>query len=313
MQTRDFFVWTEKYRPQTIADCILPSALTHTLTGILTKQDTPNLLFSGTAGIGKTTVALALARQLDADAMVINASEENGIDVLRTKIRDFASSMSLSGNRKIVILDEADYLSAATQPALRAFTEEFAKGTGFIFTCNNKHRIIPALQSRTSAVEFKIPSAEKQALMGAYAKRAADILNAESVKFDQKVVNQVVLNYFPDFRRILNELQRFSITGELSDAILSQLSEKDIKDLFDSLKKKDFGALRKWLVNHEDMDDTAFYRMLSEQVPNRIAPECVSESIILMADYAFRSGFSADKQLNALAVLLELMKGGTWK
>ena len=313
MEPREQFVYVEKYRPQTIADCILPTAVRATLEGILQQQDTPNLLFHGRAGVGKTTVARALCRQLDADTMVINASEEGNIDMLRTNIRDFASACSLTGGRKFVILDEADYLTPATQPALRTFMEEFAGQCGFILTCNYPTRIIPALHSRCSLVDFKIPADEKTAVAAAFFTRVLDILTTEQVVYNAKVVRQVVVNYFPDFRRILNELQRYSSTGELSDAILAQLSDQDVSTLFDAIKKKEFTGLRKWLTAHEDMDETAFFRMLTEQVIARIDGSCVAEAIILMADYNARSGYSADKQLNQLAALVELQKGGVWK
>lgn len=311
---REMFVWTERYRPQTLNDCILPSSVIATLRGIVTQQDTTNLLLVGKAGVGKTTVARALVQELGADALIINASEENGIDVLRTKIKDYASSMSLDGLRKYVLLDEADYLHPqSTQPALRAFMEEFSKTCGFILTCNFPNRIIPPLQSRCSIVDFKIPSKEKAELAGQFLKRAADILTNEKVTFDKKVVAHVVGLYFPDFRRVLNELQRFSATGELSEAILAQITDKDVSELFTALKTPDFGAVRKWVALHDDMDDNAFYRMLSDNVPKNVTPDSLPEMIITMADYGYRAGLCADKQLNALACLVELMHNARWK
>jgi DNA polymerase III delta prime subunit len=313
VEPREQFVWTEKYRPQTIDDCILPKATMAMLAGMLGNKDTPNLLFHGKAGVGKTTVAKALTRQLNADTMVINASEEGNIDTLRTQIRDFCSARSFTGNRKFVILDEADYLTPATQPALRNFMEEFAAVCGFIMTANYPSRIIPALHSRCSLVDFKIPASERVKIATAFCERAGTILVTEGITHSSKVLQQVVANYFPDFRRILNELQRFSTSGALSEEILAQLSDRDVVALFDAIKKKDFAGLRKWLNAHEDMDEAAFYRMLYEQVAQRIDKSCLTESIILMADYAARSGYSADKQLNNLAVLVELMKGGVWQ
>lgn len=314
MQVREQFAWVEKYRPQTLDECILPETLKGTLRGILTQQDTPHLLLAGRAGTGKTTVARALARDLGADALVINASEENGIDVLRTKIKDYASALSLDGKRKIVILDEADYLHPqSTQPALRAFMEEFSRTTCFILTCNFPQRIIAPLHSRCSIVDFKIPSKEKPKIATAFLGRALDILKKEGVQHDPKIVANVVMMYFPDFRRVLNELQRFSAGGELSDGILTQLTDKDVETLFAAVKSKDFGNVRKWVALHDDMDPAASYRMLSEQVPKRIDESTLPEVIVQMADYSYRSGFCADQQLNFLACLVEMMHSAKWK
>jgi len=314
MNKREFFAWVEAYRPQTLDECILSESVRATLQGIINQQDMPNLLLTGKAGTGKTTVAKALVRTLESDALVINASDENGIDVLRTKIKDYASALSFDGSRKYVILDEADYLHpTSTQPALRAFMEEFSKTCGFILTANFPQRIITPLHSRCSIVDFKIPSKERQTIAAAFAKRAIDILTIEGVKFDKRVVANVVAMYFPDFRRVLNELQRFSATGELSEAILSQLSDKDVSELFGALKSADFSAVRKWIAHHDDMDETAFYRMLTDNVPKQVQPDCLAELIVQMADYSYRSGFCADKQLNALACLVEMMHAARWK
>lgn len=313
MEPREQFAWCEKYRPQTIDECILPQAVKATMMGILNQKDTPHLLFTGRAGVGKTTVAKALVRELGADALVINASEENGIDVLRYKIKDYASSMSFEGGRKFVILDEADYLTPATQPALRGFMEEFSQTTCFILTCNMLQRIIVPLQSRCSIVDFKIPSAERAAIATAFWARALDILKKEGIKPDSKVVSQVIAIYFPDFRRVLNELQRFSSSGELSEAILSQITDKDISELFDALKSANFGVVRKWVALHDDMDSTAFFRMLADQVPKKVDESCLAEMIVGMADYGYKAGFCADTQLNNLACLVEIMHNAKWK
>lgn len=314
MQTRDFFVWVEKYRPQTLAECILPAAVTASLQGILTQKDSTNLLLTGKAGTGKTTVAKAIARELGADPLVINASDENGIELIRSKIKDYASAMSFDGTRKIVILDEADYLNAqSTQPALRAFMEEYSKTCGFILTANFPQRIIAPLHSRCSSVDFKIPSSERPAIATAMMARCVEILKQEGVTYNNKVVAEVVKIYFPDFRRTLNELQRFSATGELSEAILSQLTDKDVTELFDGLKAKDFTKIRKWVATHEDMDAAAFYRMLSDTMPKSVADDSLPEIIVQMADYSYRSGFAADPQLNSLACLVEVMHTARWK
>lgn len=314
MKARDYFVWVEAYRPQTIDECILPASITASLKGILSQKDMPHLLLSGRAGTGKTTVARALARELGADALVINASEENGIDVVRTKIRDFASSLSLTGTRKLVILDEADYLHPqSTQPALRAFMEEFSASTTFILTCNYINRIIPPLISRCSVVDFKIPKVERAGLATAYTKRAVEILTQEQVQFDVRVVAQVVANYFPDFRKILNELQRFSSTGTLSEAILSQLGDKDVAELFAALKAREFTLVRKWVAQHDDLDPTTFYRTVGEHLPKMLADDSLAEMIIVLADYGYRSAFAVDQQLNQLACLVELMHNARFK
>ena len=314
MEPREHFAWVEKYRPQTLSDCILPKSVKDTLIAAVQQKDTTNLLLVGRAGTGKTTVARALVRELDADALVINASEENGIDVIRGKIKDFASTLGFSGQRKYVILDEADYLHPqSTQPALRAFIEEFSQTCGFILTANFPQRIIAPLHSRCAIVDFKIPSSERPAVAAAFTKRVIDILTTEGVTFDKKIVQQVVLFYFPDFRRVINELQRFSAGGVLSEAILSQITDKDIGELFDALKGQDFGPVRKWVALHDDMDSAAFYRMLSENILKRVDESTLPMMIVTMADYSYKAGFCADQQLNNLACLVEILHNAKWK
>lgn len=310
MSQREHFVFVEKYRPQTLEDCILSKDVEEMLTGIVHQQETTNLLLVGKAGTGKTTVAKALVRTLGADSIVINASDENGIDVIRGKVKDFCSTLSLDGRRKYVILDEADHLSAATQPALRGFMEEYSRSAGFILTANFPSRIIAPLQSRCSLVDFKIPAAERVDLAVRFTNRACQILTDEGVTFDKRVVGNVVMMYFPDFRRVLNELQRFSATGTLSEAILSQLSDKDIVELFGLLKKQEFTNLRKWTAAHADLLEDTFYTMMYEQIVKYIKPSKLPEMIVVLADYAYRSGFAADKTLNALACLVEIMSNG---
>lgn len=318
MQPREQFVWVEKYRPQTLKDCILPTAVEASLRGILSQQNSPNLLLTGKAGTGKTTTALAITRELDAEVLMINGSGGSttaGIDVLHSQIREFASAMSLSDTRKYVILDEADYLNPSSiQPALRNFMEEFAHTCGFIMTANYPTRIIQPLHSRCSLVDFKIPSAERQDIMARFAKRAFEILTTEKITYDKKVVANVVAMYFPDFRRILNELQRHSSSGTLSEAILAQLTDKDIHELFLALKSREFSTVRKWAAAHDDMDDTAFFRMLSDHLPKQIKDgQPLSEIIVRIGDYNFRAGLCADKQLNTLSCLVEIMHEAEWK
>jgi DNA polymerase III delta prime subunit len=314
MEQREHFAWVEKYRPQSIADCILPKSIQQTFESILQSGATNHLLFAGRAGVGKTTVAKALVRDLDADSLVINASDERNIDTLRMVIKEYASAMSLDGNRKFVILDEADYLNPqSTQPALRGVMEEFAKTTTFILTANFPEKIIKPLQSRCSVVDFRVPLEERQTIGFEFIKRALDILTKENVTFNKRVVAGVVSNNFPDFRRVLNELQRFSASGTLSESILSQLSDKDVSELFDALKKQDFNAVRRWVVSHDDMEASAFYRMLTDNAPKQFTDESLPESIITMADYSYRSGLCADQQLNTLAVCTELMHNARFK
>ena len=310
MNTREFFVWVEKYRPQTLNDCILPSSVQQTLAGIMNQADLPNLLLTGKAGTGKTTVARAIAADLDMDVLVINASDENGIDVLRTKLKDFASSISFDGKRKMLILDEADYLNPqSTQPALRAFMEEFAGSCVFVLTCNHSNRIIAPLHSRCSVVNFAVPKTERPTVMTQFAKRVFEILDAESVTYDRKLVLAVIQQHFPDFRRTLNELQRFSATGTLQADILSQVSDKDVAMLMKALSAADFNAVRRWMSDHEDVDESAFYRMLSEHLPKHIKNSDLPQTILVLADYSYRSAFAADKSLNMLACLTDLMGG----
>jgi DNA polymerase III delta prime subunit len=314
MEQREHFAWVEKYRPHTLDECILPTSVKQTLMSAVQQKDTTNLLLVGRAGTGKTTVARALVRELGADALVINASEENGIDVIRGKIKDYASTMGFSGGRKYVILDEADYLHPqSTQPALRAFIEEFSKTCGFILTANFPQRIIAPLHSRCAIVDFKIPSSERATVAAAFAKRVMDILTKEGVTFDKKVVQQVVALYFPDFRRVINELQRFSAGGALSEAVLSQITDKDVAELFGALKSQDFGVVRKWVALHDDMDSAAFYRMLTERIPKEVCESSLAEIIVTMADYSYKSGFCADPQLNNLACLVEILHNAKWR
>jgi DNA polymerase III delta prime subunit len=313
-QDREHFAWVEKYRPKTLDECILTESVRQTLNGILAQKDTPNLLLAGKAGTGKTTVAKALCRTLDVDTLIVNASQTSGIEHIRSTVADFASALSFDGRRKYAILDEADNLEAgSSQKYLRGFMEEFSRQCGFILTANYPARIIPAIHSRCSMVDFRIPSKERPVLATAFAKRVMDILAKESVTYSRPVVLGVVQMFFPDFRRTLNELQRYSATGELSEAILSQLSDKDVAELMDAIKSKEFLPLRKWLTAHEDMDETGFYKMLEDHLPNRVEAESIPQMMVLSADYGYKAAFAANKQLNALACLLEIQNDGRFK
>ena len=300
------FLWVEEYRPRKVKDCILPKSLKTFFDGVVEKGDIQNMLFTGPAGTGKTTVARALCEQLNCDYIIINGSEESGIDVLRTKIKSFASTVSFTGNTKVVILDEADYLNPnSTQPALRGFIEEFANNCRFIFTCNFKNRIIQPLHSRCAVIEFKIPSTEKPKLASQFFKRLQDILEKESISFDPKVMAKVVEKYFPDFRRTLNELQRYSQAGTIDEGILVNVSEENMNELVNSLKVKDWKKMRTWVVNNMDNDPaTLFRRVYDSLVPLTTQ---VPQLVLTIADYQYKSAFVSDQEINLVACLTEIM------
>ena len=302
-------LWVEKYRPQTIKDAILPFELKQTFQQFVDNQSCPNLLLSGSAGCGKTTVAKAMLEELGCTYMMINGSEESGIDVLRNKIKNFASTVSMDGNRKFVILDEADYLNPqSTQPALRGFIEEFHKNCGFILTCNFKNRIIEPLHSRCSVVEFRIPTTEKPALAGQFFKRVQDILKSEDVQFEPKAVAGIVEKHFPDWRRVLNELQRYSASGMIDAGILVNLSETNMKDLVTFLKETDFKSIRKWVANNLDNDPSRMYRKVYDTLYDEVQPQTVPHLVLATADYSYKSAFVADQEINMLAYMVEIIK-----
>ena len=301
-------LWVEKYRPQTIDDCILPSELKSTFQQFVDNQSCPNLLLSGSAGCGKTTVAKAMLEQLGCTYMMINGSEESGIDVLRNKIKNFASTVSMDGNRKYVILDEADYLNPqSTQPALRGFIEEFSKNCGFILTCNFRNRIIEPLHSRCSLVEFRIPAEEKPKLAMDFMQRCQTILDTENVKYNKKVVASLIQKFFPDWRRVLNELQRYSASGEIDAGILVNLSETSIKELVTFLKNKEFTNVRRWIVNNLDNDPSRIYRRIYDSLYDSLDSATIPHAVVILAEYSYKSAFVADQEINLLACMTELM------
>ena len=308
----EHFLWVEKYRPHTIDDCILPDDQKTYFTQMLEKGELQNMLLCGTAGVGKTTVARALCEQLGADYIIINGSEESGIDVLRTKIKQFASTVSFSGGTKVVILDEADYLNPnSTQPALRGFIEEFANNCRFILTCNYKNRIIPPLHSRCAVVEFKLPRTEKQKMASLFFNRVVTILTDENVEFDKKVVAKVIEKYFPDYRRVLNELQRYSSAGRVDEGIFVNLGESNMADLQSSLKAKDWKKMRTWVVNNLDNDPVAIMRKIYDHIlPNVVS---VPQLVLILADYQYKSAFVADQEINLVACLTEVMANVEFK
>ena len=303
-----YFLWVEEYRPKTIDDCILPQSLKTLFQSFIDKGELSNLLFSGTPGIGKTTVAKALCEQLNCDWIMINGSEEGGIDVLRNKIKNFASTVSLSGGKKVVILDEADYLNPqSTQPALRGFIEEFHANCRFILTCNFKNRLIDPLHSRFSNIEFKIANKEKPKLASKLFERATNILTEQNVDYDKKVLAELIKKHFPDFRKLINELQRYSVSGVIDAGILVNVSDENLKTLVHHLKDKEFGEMRKWVVNNIDNDPVKVFRKIYDSMYENLQPETIPHAVLIIADYQYKSAFVADQEINLVACLTELM------
>ena len=302
------YLWVEKYRPNSIRDCILPDNLKKTFTEFVNDKHIPNLILSGGPGVGKTTVAKAMLDEIGATYMMINGSEESGIDVLRTKIKNFASTVSLEGGRKYIILDEADYLNAqSTQPALRGFMEEFHKNCGFILTCNYKNRLIPPLHSRCSVVDFIIPKEQKPQLAQDFFTRVQSILNEENVKFDERAVAELLNKFFPDWRRVLNELQRYSASGVIDAGILVNISDSNINELMHSLKEKEFTNVRKWIVQNLDNDPVRIFRRVYDNLYDCLDGSTIPHAVVILADYSYKSAFVADQEINLLACMTELM------
>jgi DNA polymerase III delta prime subunit len=306
------FLWVEKYRPLTLEDCILPADQKHIFQEMLSKGEIQNMLLCGGAGMGKTTIARALCEELETDYIIINGSEESGIDVLRTKIKQFASTVSFSGKPKVVILDEADYLNPnSTQPALRAFIEEFSANCRFILTCNFKNRIIPPLHSRTAVIEFKLPKSEKPKIAAAFFKRVMEIMAIENIESDGKVIAKVIEKHFPDYRRVLNELQRYSASGKIDEGIFVSLGESNMQELISSLKDGDWKKMRTWVVNNIDNDPQTIFRKLYDTLTDHVTQ--VPQLVLLLADYQYKAAFCADQEINLVACLTEIMAAVEFK
>ena len=311
---KDEFLWTQLYRPRKIEDCILPKSLKDTFQEFVNQGNVPNLLLCGTQGTGKTTVARALCEELGFDVLEINGSMNGGIDTLRNEIKNFASTISFSGSRKAVILDEADYLNAqSTQPALRNFMEEFSKNCAFILTCNFKNRIIEPLHSRCSVIEFKIPQKEKQVLAAQFYKRVVHILKEENIEFEPAVVAQLITTHFPDWRRVLNELQRYSATGKIDTGILTNLKDESFKVLIDALKERNFNSMRKWVGENSDTEPSAFFRKFYDSAHNYMTAKSIPPLVLLLAKYQYQAAFVADQEINTSAFLTEVMIDAEWQ
>lgn len=305
---RDEFLFVEKYRPTNVGETILPSDLKQTFQSIVDGEELPNMLFSGTAGTGKTTVARAMCEQLGLDYIIINGSEEGNIDTLRGKIKQFASSVSLQGGYKVVILDEADYLNPqSTQPALRGFIEEFSKNCRFILTCNFKNRVIEPLHSRCSNYEFNFSKKVMQQLCGQFMERAQVILNKEEISFNNDTLAQLIMKHAPDWRRVLNELQRYSISGQLETvAIITDIND-NYNVLFQSLKSKDFKKMRGWVVNNMDVEPASIFRGIYDAMYEFVQPQSIPQLVLILADYQYKNSFVADHELNLVACMTEIM------
>lgn len=310
------FLWVEKYRPQKIDDCILPESLKNTFKEFIESGQLPHFMFSGSAGTGKTTVAKALCNEIGAEYILINGSDEGrSIDVLRGTIRSFASTVSLTDSKKVIILDEADYMNPqSVQPALRSFMEEFSANCRFIFTCNFKQRIIEPLHSRCTCIDFKVEAKDKPAIAAGFYKRVVQILNKEGVEFDPKVVSELVIKHFPDYRRILNELQRYSVSGKIDVGILSSnFNDDKFGVLLTSLKAKNFTDVRKWVGSNVDTEFVELARKLYDTSVEHLEPQSIPELVLILADYDYKGAFRADKEINIMACMTEIMSACKFK
>ena len=311
------FLWVEKYRPKRIQDCILTEELKQTFIEFVNKKEIPNLLLSGTAGTGKTTVARALCEEIGVDYIIINGSDEGRqIDTLRNKIKNFASTISLTkeANHKVVIIDEADYMNAeSVQPALRNFIETFFNNCRFIFTCNFKSRIIEALHSRCTVIDFKTINGQKALSQNNFLKRLEFILNDNQIKYDKKILIQLILKHYPDFRRTINELQRYSVRGEIDTGILFSLKEETHKDLIIKLKDKDFNGMRKWVLQNLDHGPTHLFKDIYNVLYLHLDPKSIPQAVLIIAGYQYKAAFVADQEINMVACLTEIMAGCKFK
>jgi DNA polymerase III delta prime subunit len=304
------FIWVEKYRPKTIEDCILPESTKNTFQEFLNKGEIPNLLLAGPPGVGKTTVAKALCNELGVDFYVINGSDEGRfLDTVRNNAKNFASTVSLSSTakHKIIIIDEADNTTSDVQLLLRASIEEFSKNCRFIFTCNYKNKIIEPLHSRCAVIDFAIKGKEKTTLAGSFFKRLQDILDAEGVQFDQRVLAELINKHFPDWRRVLNECQRYSVGGKIDSGILASFSDISVNELVKNLKDKNFTEVRKWVVGNLDNDASSLLRRIYDTAYDCLTPATIPAAVLVIAKYQYQCAFVADQEINLLAALTEIM------
>ena len=311
------YLWVEKYRPRKISDCILSADIKSTFSEFLKQKEIPNLLLSGTAGTGKTTVARALCEELGSDYIIINGSDEGRqIDTLRNKIKNFASTVSLTedANHKVVIIDEADYMNAdSVQPALRNFIETFYNNCRFIFTCNYKNKIIPALHSRCTVIDFSIKNGQKVKTAKEFMSRMSVLLKSENIEFDKKVLAELIQKYYPDFRRTINELQRYSVRGKIDSGILFSISEVNHKELMKTLKEKRFNDMRKWVVQNLDKEPSHLFRTIYDLLYENLDTKSIPQAILIIAGYQYKAAFVADQEINMVACLTEIMASCKFK
>ena len=305
----DKFLWVEKYRPKTIDDCILSDTIKGTLNDLVKEERVPNLMFTGPAGVGKTTVARAICDMTNSDYIIINGSDEGRmIDTLRTKMTQFCSTISLQGGRKVVIIDEADYMNPdSVQPAMRGFIEKFAENCSFIFTCNFKNRIIEPIHSRCAVVDFTLKKDEKPEIASQFLIRCGNILSEENIEHDKRVVIELINKHFPDFRRVINELQRYSTSGTIDSGILANIGEINLNELIVALREKNFPKMRQWVTSNVDNDPASVYRKIYDKLYEVLDKSSIPQAVLIIADYQYKSAFVADQEVNLVACLVELM------